>query len=162
MAYDCKQLLEMFDSKVKTAKNAIDADYEIQALLDKTAENYRRDIGMYVWEIPGKEYTVPEKYDPMKSLVSKSDAIDRLMKLENIRKAVNELLKQDLKYHTQAVAEVRGALTAAAERVLGAGTEESAGNSYKTSGGVSQTGFETNCSGAYKLLGKIKKIEERT
>lgn len=123
MAYDYKQLLEMFDSKVKTAKNAIDADYEIQALLDKTAENYRRDIGMYVWEIPGKEYTIPEKYDPMKSLVSKFDAVDRLMKLEKIRKAVNELLLQDYKYHTQAVAEVNDALVAAAERVMGADIE---------------------------------------
>lgn len=162
MAYDCKQLLEMFDSKVKTAKNAIDADYELQALLDKMAEDYRRDIGMYIWETPGKEYTIPEKYDPMKSLVSKSDAVDRLSKLEKIRKAVNELLLQDCKYHTQAVKEVREALAAAAESVLGAGTEEFAENSYKTSGGVSQTGFGTNCSGAYKLLCKIKKVEERT
>lgn len=123
MTYNYKQLLEMFDSKVKTAKNAIDADYEIQALLDKTAENYRRDIGMYVWEMPGKEYTIPEKYDPMKSLVSKFDAVDRLMKLEKIRRAVNELLLQDYKYHTRAVAEVNDALAAAAERVMGADIE---------------------------------------
>lgn len=123
MTYNYKQLLEMFDSKVKTAKNAIDADYGIQALLDKTAENYRRDIGMYVWEMPGKEYTIPEKYDPMKSLVSKFDAVDRLMKLEKIRRAVNELLLQDYKYHTRAVAEVNDALAAAAERVMGADIE---------------------------------------
>lgn len=120
MTDNYKQLLEKFDSKVKIAKNAIDADYEIQALLDKKAEDYRRDIGMYVWAIPGKEYTIPEKYDPTVSLVSKFDAVDRLMKLEKIRKAVNELLKQDIGYHARAIAEVKGALTAAAERVLDA------------------------------------------
>lgn len=124
MTYSYKQLLEMFDSKVKTAENATKADYEIQALLDKMAEDYRRDIGMYIWETPGKVYTIPEKYDPMKSLVSKSDAIDRLSKLEKIREAVNELLKQDLKYHTQAVAEVRSVLTSAAERVLSVDDEK--------------------------------------
>lgn len=118
MADNYKQLLEKFDSKIEAAKNAVDADYELQALLDKMAENYRRDIGMYIWQIPGKEYTIPEKYDPTVSLVSKFDAVDRLMKLEKIRKAVNELLNQDCRYHTRAVAEVRGALTAAAESVL--------------------------------------------
>lgn len=118
MTDNYKQLLEKFDSKIEAAKNAVDADYELQALLDKMAENYRRDIGMYIWQIPGKEYTIPEKYDPTVSLVSKFDAVDRLMKLEKIRKAVDELLKQDCSYHTRAVKEVRDALTTAAERVL--------------------------------------------